>query len=170
VAKKPDPSRVPSAVGSIPVVGDLMRSADQQARWMQEILEQNARLVAQFPATMRSFNDALERFNQTVGRLDKAVSQIESATRTLTGPLEKVTAALDPKALREIPEVLDAVRREAVPALRAAADTQAQVARLQATIDRVIGLLADLPGAGVLRRLTGEPQPRPKPAATKPTD
>jgi hypothetical protein len=35
MAKKPEGSRVPSAVGAIPVVGDLVKSADNQARWMQ---------------------------------------------------------------------------------------------------------------------------------------
>jgi ABC-type transporter Mla subunit MlaD len=162
--QKPQNSRVPSAVGAIPVVGDLMKSADQQAKWMQEILEQNARLVAQFPATMRSFNDALERFNQTVGRLDRTVTRIEAASRNLTGPMEKVASALDPKTLRELPEVLDLLRKEAAPALRAATDTQKQVALLQTTIDRVIATLGELPGAGMLRRLaSGESQPRPKP-------
>jgi ABC-type transporter Mla subunit MlaD len=165
VAKKEDSSRVPSAVGAIPVVGDLMKSAEQQARFMQEVLEQNARLVAQFPATMKTFNDTLERFNQTVGRLDKAVSRIEGATKTLTGPLEKVATSLDPKAFRDIPEVLDALRREALPALKAATDTQQQVALLQATIDRIIAVLGDLPGAGVLRRLAGEGSSRPKPGS-----
>jgi hypothetical protein len=97
--------------------------------------------------------------------LDRAVTRIETASKNLTGPLEKVSAALDPKALRDIPEVLDAVRREAVPALRAATDTQQQVARMQATIDRVIAVLGDLPGAGVLRRLAGEGATRPKPGA-----
>src|SRR4051812_29066593 len=143
-----------------------MKSADQQARWMQEILEQNARLVAQFPATMKTFNDALERFNQTIGRLDKAVTRIESASKNLTGPLEKVASSLDPKALRDIPEVLDTLRREAVPALRAAMDTQQQVALLQATIDRIVAVLNDLPGAGVLRRLAGDTQARPKPGTS----
>jgi ABC-type transporter Mla subunit MlaD len=166
MAKKAEQSRVPSAVGAIPVVGDLMKSADQQAKWMQEILEQNARLVAQFPATMKSFNDALERFNQTVGRLDRTVTRIETATKNLTGPMEKVATALDPKALRELPEVLDQLRKEAGPALRAATDTQRQVALLQATIDRVVAALGELPGAGMLRRLAvGESQSRPKPAA-----
>ena len=129
VAKKDEGSRVPSAVGAIPVVGDLVKSADHQARWMQEMVEQNARLIGQFPATMKSFNDALERFNDTVGRLDRAVTQIEAASRQLTGPLEK--------------------------AVRATTDTQKQVARLQATIERVVGALADLPlpGTAVLRRI-----------------
>lgn len=129
VAKKDDSSRVPSAVGSIPLVGDLVKSADQQARWMQELVEQNARLIGQFPATMKSFNDALERFNETIGRLDRAVTQIENASRQLTGPLEK--------------------------AVRATTDTQKQVARLQSTLERAIGAVADLPlpGLSVLRRI-----------------
>src|SRR4051794_9885080 len=97
VAKTPERSRVPSAVGAIPVVGGLARSADQQARWMQGIVEQNARLVGQFPATIKSFNDAIERFNETVGRLDRAATRIENASKQLTGPMEKMTGALDPK-------------------------------------------------------------------------
>ena len=165
MAKKPESSRIPSVVGSIPVVGDLAKSADQQARWMQEVLEQNARLVAQFPATMKTFNDSLERFNQTIGRLDRAVTRIEGASRNLAGPLEKAANALDPKSLRELPEVVDMLRKEVVPALRAATDTQRQVAMLQSTVERVIAILGELPGAGVLRRLaSGDAQTRPKPS------
>lgn len=167
MAKKPESSRVPSAVGAIPVVGDLVKSADHQARWMQEMVEQNARLVGQFPATVKSFNDAIERFNETVGRLDRAVTRIENASKQLTGPMEKVAGALDPKSLRDLPQVLDALRREAIPALKATTDTQRQVALLQTTIERVIGALSELPGAGVLRRLVpgredGEPGGHPK--------
>jgi prefoldin subunit 5 len=103
---------------------------------------------------MKTFNDSIERFNQTIGHLDRAVTSIETATKNLTGPMEKVLGSIDPKALREIPEVLDALRKEAVPALRAATDTQRQVAMLQSTIERVITVLSELPGAGMLRRLT----------------
>jgi ABC-type transporter Mla subunit MlaD len=150
---KPEGSRVPPVVGALPVVGELAKGAENQARWLQQLVEQNARLVGQFPETMKSFNDALERFNDTIGRLDRAVTRVESASRQLTGPLERLAGALDPSTLREIPDVLDTLRREAVPALRATTDTQRQVARLQATIDRVITALGELPGAGVLRRL-----------------
>lgn len=153
MAKKPDSSRVPSAVGAIPVVGDLMKSAESQARWMQEMLEQNARLVGQLPATMKTFNDSIERFNQTIGRLDRAVTSIETATKSLVGPLEKMVGAVDPKTLREIPETLDALRKEAGPAFKAATDTQRQVQLLTSTLERVVALLSDLPGAGILRRL-----------------
>jgi hypothetical protein len=166
VAKKPESSRIPSAVGAFPVVGDLVRTADQPARWMQVVIEQNARLVSQFPATMKAFNDSLERFNQTIGRLDRTVTRIEAASKSLTGPLERVVNTLDPKTLRDIPEALDQLRKEAAPALRAATDTQRQVQLLQATIERVIAVLGELPGAGMLRRLaTGENPQRPKPSA-----
>ena len=120
MAKKSETSRVPSAVGSIPVVGGLMKNADAQARWMQELVEQNARLVGQLPATMKTFNDSLERFNQTISRLDQAVTQLERTSRGITGPIR---------------------------------DTQKQVAQLQTTIERIVAVLAELPGAGILRRL-----------------
>ena len=155
-------SRVPSAVGAIPVVGDLMKQADTQAQWVQELLEQNARLVGQLPATIKTFNDSLERFNQTVGRLDRMVTQVETATNQLVAPmqeiaprLEKLVAAVDVNSFRELPGVLDALRKEALPALRAATDTQKQLALLTTTIERIATLLGDLPGAGLVRRFTG---------------
>jgi len=51
----------------------------------------------------------------------------------LTGPLGNVLSNLDPSRLAEMPDVLDLLRKEAVPALRAATDTQRQVALLQAS-------------------------------------
>jgi ABC-type transporter Mla subunit MlaD len=172
VAGNPRNSRVPSAVGAIPVLGGLVKQADSQAQWLQELLEQNARLVGQLPATIKTFNDTLERFNQTVGRLDRTVSRIEGATAQLVGPLEQVTpqlnrvvSAIDVSALRDIPDVLDALRREAVPALRAATDTQRQVALLSTTVDRIMAMLTELPGAALVRRFTARPDAA---AATEP--
>lgn len=152
---EPGRSRLSAAVGGVPVLGDLARQVESQARWLQELVEQNARLVGQLPATLKSFNDSLERFNQTVGRLDRAVSRIETSTARLTAPMERLSTALDPGAMRELPELVEALRREALPALRAATDTQQQVAVVQATLDRIAGIVADLPGAGILRRMTG---------------
>jgi ABC-type transporter Mla subunit MlaD len=126
-------TRIPSAVGAIPVVGELMKQADSQARWLQELVEQNARLLAQLPTTVKTFNDSLERFNQTITRLDRVVTSIEGATSQFVGPLEQVTPRLE----------------------RLVADTQKQVALLGATLDRVITVLNDLPGAGFMRRLGG---------------
>ncbi|MGI8761864.1 MAG: hypothetical protein ACR2LF_11345 [Jatrophihabitantaceae bacterium] len=169
-------SRVPAAVGAIPVVGELVKQADSQAQWLQDTIEQNARLVGQFPDTMKSFNDALERFNQTVARLDRVVSGVESATAQVLGPmedvaarLERLAATIDVRSLGDIPDVLNAMRKEALPALRAATDTQRQVALLTATVDRVVGLLAELPGAGVMRRMGGRRSEAAEPTGTDDT-
>jgi ABC-type transporter Mla subunit MlaD len=100
-------SRVPPAVGSIPVVGELVKQAEEQARWLQDVVEQNARLVGQLPATMKSFNDSLERFNQTVARLDRVVSRVERAANQLIGPLDLLAQRMDRLAsvLGEMPGV-----------------------------------------------------------------
>ena len=143
-------SRVPAAVGAIPVVGDLVKQADTQAQWLQDVLEQNARLVGQFPATLKAFNDSLEQFNKTVGRLDRTVTRIEAAANQIAGPLDRV---------RDLPEALDALRREALPALRAVTDTQTQVAVITSTLERILSLVAELPGAGIVRRMAaGRPE------------
>ncbi len=153
MAKKPDESRLPSAVGSIPVFGEFMKNADAQARWMQDLLEQNARLIGQLPDTIKAFNDSLERFNQSVARLDRATSRMESAGKRLTGPIERILRSLDRKSVREMPDTLDVLRKEAVPALRAAADAQKTMASLQSTLDRVISAVGAVPGAAMVRRL-----------------
>ena len=49
---------------------------------------------------------------------------------------------------------VDLLRKEAVPALRAATDTQRQVALLQATVERIIAIISELPGAGFVKRMT----------------
>jgi len=129
-------SRVPSAVGSIPVVGDLMKQADSQAQWLQELLEQNARLIGQLPATMKTFNDSLERFNQTVGRLDRMVTQVETATNQLVAPMQELAPRLE-------------------KLIGSATDTQKQLALLTSTVERVAGIVGELPGAGIVRRFAG---------------
>jgi ABC-type transporter Mla subunit MlaD len=149
-------TRVPGAVGAIPVVGDLLKQADGQAQWLQELVEQNTRLVGQLPATMKNFNDSLERFNQTVSRLDAMVTRVEAAAGQLTGPLEQVDRML---TRLDLPQLADSLRKEALPALRAATDTQKQVALLTSTLDRVVAVLAELPGLGLMRRFTTAKHP-----------
>jgi len=78
------------------------------------------------PATIKTFNDSLERFNQTIGRLDRVVYRIEGASSQLIGPLEQMTPQLD-----------------------------RQVALLANTVERILALLNELPGASIVRRITG---------------
>ncbi len=61
--------------------------------------------------------------------------------------LEKLVSALEVNSVLELPGVLDALRKEALPALRAATDTQKQLALLTSTVERIVALLGDLPGA-----------------------
>jgi ABC-type transporter Mla subunit MlaD len=129
-------SRVPSAVGAIPVLGGLVKRADGQVQWLQELLEENARMLSQLPESMKALNDSLERFNQTVGRLDGLVARIEDAGTRLLSPLEQLAPNLD--------------RMVAV-----ATDTHRQVAQLTSAIGALTGLLTELPGAGIVRRFTG---------------
>ena len=167
MAGKERSSRVPPAVGALPLVGGWAKQADQQARWLQDVLEQNARLVGQLPATLKSFTDALENFNETVARLDRMIDRVDGVTAALIAPLEQLTPRLD--RVRDIPELIETLRSEAIPALRAATDTQQQVAMLATMLERLADLLAELPGAGLMRRFTGQPDPRrPKPPADGP--
>ena len=98
-----------------------MRQADAQARWLQDLLDQNTRLVGQLPATMKSLNDSLVRFNETVQRLDRMVGRVERTTSQLIGPLDVLAQRLE----------------------------------------RIAALLGGLPGAGLLRRVTGLDRPPP---------
>jgi ABC-type transporter Mla subunit MlaD len=145
-------SRVPPVVGAIPVVGGIAKSADSQAQWVTELVEQNARLVGQIPNTMKTLNDSIETFNATVQRLDKVVGTIEQLTGQMVVPLDTFS-----KSLNTVPDLVDVLRREAVPALRAATDTQKQLALLTAAVERVLSLLGDLPGAGLVRKFAPGP-------------
>ena len=58
------------------------------------------------------------------------------------------------KALREIPETLDALRREARAGPAGGHRHPDPRRGLQSTLDRIVGVIAELPGAGVLRRAT----------------
>lgn len=161
MAEKKQGGRVPDLVGALPVVGGLVRGADQRVQWAQDLLEQQARLIGQLPATLKTVNDSIERFNQIVQRLDRTVARIESATNALVTPLERSVNVLDPARLAELPEVLDVLRKETVPALRAATDTQRQVALIQTTLERMVPVLGDLPGAALLRRMTTRAEDNP---------
>lgn len=139
-------SRVPSVVGAVPVLGGLVKRADTQAQWAQEVIEQNVRMVSQLPATIRALNDTLERLNQTVSRLDSVVGQIESAATQLLSPLDQVVPNLE-------------------RIVSVATDTERQVALLTSTIEGLTHLLSELPGAGFVRRITGS-----RPAGVEPDE
>jgi len=96
------------------------------------------------------------------------VTQVETATNQLIGPMQEIAPRLeeanrrvDVNSVRDLPGVLDALRKEALPALRAATDTQKQLALLTSTVERIVGILGELPGAGLVRRFAAGTKDEP---------
>lgn len=127
------------------------------------------RLIAGLPGTIGLANEALQRFTATIDSLDQLVRRLDRLAEGLTGPLEELgprvdalLPLLDSPVLREVPDILAAVQRDALPALAAVSETQQQVAGMAASIERLVsGLddtvsrLGDLPGAGLITRRLG---------------
>jgi hypothetical protein len=138
--------------------------------------------IAGLPDSIALLNRSLASFAQTVSRLDKLAKRLDRLTEPLEEPLtllaprlQALVPLLDDEIMRELPVVLDSVRRNAVPALEVIGQTQAQVASIAESVERLMQLMDDafvrlqeLPGAGLVSRLRGERPPRT--AATAPRD
>jgi hypothetical protein len=132
--------------------------------------------VVSLPESIVLLNRSIVSFAQTVASLDTLVARLDRLTESLEGPvtalaprLEALVPLLDEDVLKNLPVVLDSVNRNAVPALEALGQTQAQVAtiagameRLMGTMDEGFARLADLPGVGLVSRLRGD---RPLPGS-----
>jgi ABC-type transporter Mla subunit MlaD len=147
----------------VPTVNDLVRLTTEQIE-----------ALTQLPSSIVLLNQTLASFAQTVGRLDKLVKRLDRLTEPLEEPLtalaprlQALVPLLDEELMSSLPEVLDSVRRNAVPALEVFGQTQAQVASIAASVDRLMHLmddtllrLQDLPGVGLVNRLRGAPVER----------
>lgn len=139
----------------IPTVNDLVRLGTEQVE----------ALVA-LPESIALLNRSLTSFAATVARLDKLVKRLDRLTEPLEGPLtalaprlEALVPLLDEELISSLPAVLDAVNRNAVPALEVIGQTQAQVASMATSVDRLMHVmddtmtrLSDLPGVGLVSR------------------
>lgn len=145
----------------IPTVGDLVRLGTEQVE-----------ALAALPESLALLNRSLTSFAATVGRLDRLVQRLDRLTEPLEEPLsalaprlEALVPLLDEEVLANLPAVLDAVNRNAVPALEVIGQTQAQVASIAASVDRLMHVVDDaltrlqgMPGIGlVTRRRSGSP-------------
>ena len=154
----------------IPTPGDLLRYGTDQIE-----------ALAQLPDSISLLNKSLTNFASTVSRLDKLVQRLDRLTEPLEGPLtalaprlEALVPLLDEDVIASLPAVLDAVNRNAVPALEVIGQTQAQVASIASSVDRLMHVmddtfarLQDLPGMGLVNRLRAGPdRERPAKAAT----
>jgi len=146
----------------IPTVGDLVRFGSEQVE-----------ALAALPDSIVLLNRSLTSFAQTVSRLDKLVQRLDRLTEPLEGPLtqlaprlEALVPLLDEELMSSLPGVLDSVRRNAVPALEVIGQTQAQVASIASSVERLMQMmdeafsrLQELPGVGLVNRLRGERPP-----------
>ena len=122
--------------------------------------------LAALPDSLALLNRSLTSFAATVGRLDTLVQRLDRLTEPLEEPLaalaprlDALVPLLDEEVLANLPAVLDAVNRNAVPALEVIGQTQAQVASIAASVDRLMQIMDDgfarlqeLPGAGLVAR------------------
>jgi ABC-type transporter Mla subunit MlaD len=140
----------------IPTVTGLIRLATEPV----------SALVA-LPGSVAQLNRSLASFAQTIARLDSLVQRLDRLTEPLEAPLtalaprlDALVPLLDEELLADLPGVLESVNRHGVPALEAIGQTQAQVAAIAASLDRLMHVVDDaaarlqeLPGAGLVSRL-----------------
>lgn len=155
----------------IPTVGDVIRLATEEAE-----------ALAALPGSLALLNRSLTSFAQTVARLDKLVQRLDRLTEPLEGPLtalaprlQALVPLLDEELIGTLPAVLDSVNRNAVPALELIGQTQAQVASIAVSMERLMHVmddgfarLAELPGMGLVTRLRGERTAQPSPGRRNP--
>ena len=149
----------------IPTPGDLVRFGTAQLE-----------ALAQLPESISLLNKSLTSFASTVSRLDKLVQRLDRLTEPLERPLtalaprlEALVPLLDEDVIASLPDLLDAVKRNAVPALEVIGQTQAQVASIASSVDRLMHAMddtfsrvQDLPGMGLVNRIrAGADRERP---------
>ena len=156
----------------IPTVGDIIRLGTEQAE-----------ALAALPGALALLNRSLTNFAQTVARLDNLVQRLDRLTEPLEVPLtalaprlQALVPLLDEELMGTLPAVLESVNRNAVPALELIGQTQAQVASIAVSMERLMHVmddgfarLAELPGIGLVTRLRGERNPPDSPRRKPPT-
>jgi exonuclease VII small subunit len=139
-------------------VGDVVRFGTEQIE-----------ALAALPDSVAVLNRSLTSFAQTVSRLDKLVQRLDRLTEPLEEPLAQLAPRLqalipllDEELMGALPTVLDSVNRNAVPALEVIGQTQAQVASIAASVERLMHITEDalsriqeLPGIALVNRLRG---------------
>jgi DNA repair ATPase RecN len=133
---------------------------------LAKLVQEQAAAVAALPQAAATLNRTLTAFAQTVGRLDTLVQRLDRLTEPLEEPLaelaprlQMLVPLLDEKVLGVIPELVDSLRKDAVPALQRIDSTQQQVQVIAESVERIMGgldetltRLSALPGMGLIQR------------------
>ena len=146
----------------IPTVGDLFRFGSEQV----EALSQLPDSIALLNRSLASFAATVTRLDTLVQRLDRLTEPLEEPLTALAPRLDALVPLLDADVIAALPAVLDSVTRNAVPALEVIGQTQAQVASIASSVDRLMKLmdetftrLQDLPGMNLVNRLRSPDRP-----------
>lgn len=149
-------------MAGIPGVSDLIGIIKVQT----EALASLPMTLVQLTQALKGLTDVVTKagetvaaVNRTVVRADSLLAELEQPLRDLAPGMQKVAVIITDPVVDEIPNTLKALNRDILPIMKAMADTQAKVAGIAATTDRMMGLLDDvqerlshLPGANLLSR------------------
>jgi hypothetical protein len=137
----------------VPTINELIKVGESQVEALLAL-----------PETIVLLNRALINFTQTVSRLDDLVKRMDRLTEPLEAPLvalaprlQALVPVLDDDVINALPALLVSFQRNALPALEALGQTQAQVASIASSMDGLFrlvndtfGRIGDLPGASLV--------------------
>jgi hypothetical protein len=140
----------------IPTVNDVIRAGAEQVTALAAL----PGTLVQLNRSLASLADTAARLDQLVRRLDRLTAPLEAPLAALAPRLEALVPLLDEDLIRSLPALLDSLRRNAVPTLELMGQTQAHVAAITSSMERLTSMmdegltrLQDLPGAALVSRL-----------------
>lgn len=139
----------------IPSVSDLVKLGVEEVEALMAL-----------PSSIVLLNRSLANLAETVARMDGLVRRLDRMSEPLEEPLGDLLTALPP--------LMDSMQRNAVPALEMFGQTQAQVAVIASSVERLVGLfdevfsrlVPDIPGVNLLnwfRSAAAPPAPLKRP-------
>ena len=154
----------PRIPGVSDLVGVLQVQAEALAQLPHTLVMLNKSVVALAEAIIAA-RDTIVIVQRLAKNADVVVTAVAEPLELLAPQLTRVAAVLDASPLDEIPALLGQLTTDVMPILRGLRNTQAQVAGIAGTTDRLIGMVDDatqklqalsgLPGAGLLTRGRG---------------
>ena len=121
--------------------------------------------LLELPAALRRGERALRRLDELTARVEEVVAELDQPAKDLAPGLTRLAGALDDPVIDGLPATIARLEREIVPAVANLRETQARVAAIAASTERITTFVDDagtrigsLPGL-LLRRPFRGPDP-----------